>query len=139
MSLSYCSLHYLTWDWFRFIFTCKWILFYLLFLRTTEKEDMENKYNRVITSSLLAIRKLLTSLPSNEISSLSETMDNLLKDPKFWKHGKSQVISVWCFLLFSLYIYRKHMYYYIMDFIKLHIFFWMGRYPFDLKWRDRRE
>lgn len=136
MILSYCSVHYLTWDWFRFIFTCKWIL---LFLRTTEKEDMENKYNRVITSSLLAIRKLLTSLPSNEISSLSETMDNLLKDPKFWKHGKSQVISVWCFLLFSLYIYRKHMYYYIMDFIKLHIFFWMGRYPFDLKWRDRRE
>lgn len=62
--------------------------------KTTEKEDMENKYNRVITSSLLAIRKLLTSLPSNQISSLSETMDNLLKDPKFWKHGKSQVISV---------------------------------------------
>lgn len=138
MILSYCSVHYLTWDWFRFIFTCKWIL---LFLRTTEKEDMENKYNRVMTSSLLAIRKLLTSLPSNEISSLSETMDNLLKDPKFWKHGKSQVISVWCFLLFSIYIYRKHMYYmyYIMDFIKLHIFFWMGRYPFDLKWRGRRE
>lgn len=69
----------------------------IIFLRTTEKEDMENKYNRVMTSSLLAIRKLLTSLPSNQISSLSETMDNLLKDPKFWKHGKSQVISVWCF------------------------------------------
>lgn len=107
MILSYCSLHFLTWDWFRSIFTCKWILFYLLFLRTTEKEDMENKYNRVMTSSLLAIRKLLTSLPSNQISSLSETMDNLLKDPKFWKHGKSQVISVCCFYL-SLYTFIEN-------------------------------
>lgn len=61
---------------------------------------MENKYNRVVTSSLLALRKELTSLPSNQTSSLSECMDNLLKDAKFWKHGKSQVISVsTCFLI----------------------------------------
>ena len=72
----------------------------LFLIRTTEKEDMENKYNRVVTSSLLALRKELTSLPSNQTSSLSECMDNLLKDAKFWKHGKSQVISVSiCFLI----------------------------------------
>ncbi|XP_062615887.1 E3 ubiquitin-protein ligase listerin-like [Saccostrea cucullata] len=62
--------------------------------KTTEKEDMENKYNRVLTSSLLALRKLLTALPADQLTSLSDKMDSLLKDPKFWKHGKSQVISV---------------------------------------------
>ncbi|XP_056016029.1 E3 ubiquitin-protein ligase listerin-like isoform X2 [Ostrea edulis] len=62
--------------------------------KTTEKEDMDNKYNRVLTSSLLALRRQLTTLPSNQITSLSENMDNLLKDSKFWKHGKSEIISV---------------------------------------------
>ena len=70
-----------------------------LFYRTTEKEDMINKYNRVLTSSLLALRKLLTSLPTNQIEDLKEPLRTLLADGKFWKHGKSTILSV---LIFNL-------------------------------------
>lgn len=49
---------------------------------------MENKYNRVMILSLLVIRKLLIFFLFNEIFFLSEIMDNLLKDFKFWKYGK---------------------------------------------------
>jgi len=62
--------------------------------RTTETEDMEKKYQRVVTSSLLGLRKLLTSLPVTEIESITELLSDLLSDNKFWKHGKSATISV---------------------------------------------
>ncbi|KAK3098056.1 hypothetical protein FSP39_015648 [Pinctada imbricata] len=62
--------------------------------KSTEKEDMENKYNRVLTSSLLAFRKLLTSLTSEQIQDLTGQLDQLLSDPKLWKHGKSSILSV---------------------------------------------
>ncbi|XP_052810138.1 E3 ubiquitin-protein ligase listerin-like [Mya arenaria] len=62
--------------------------------KTTEAEDMENKYNRVLTSSLLAMRKLLTNIPANEIESCKQPMATLLDNGKFWKHGKSKVSSV---------------------------------------------
>ncbi|KAH3724799.1 E3 ubiquitin-protein ligase listerin-like [Dreissena polymorpha] len=62
--------------------------------KTTEPEDMENKYNRVLTASLLAIRKLVSNLPTNQIQSLKLAVTALLENPKFWKHGKSKVSSV---------------------------------------------
>jgi len=52
---------------------------------------MENKYNRVVAASLLAIRKLLTSLPANQIESCIELLRTLLEKPNFWKHGKSKL------------------------------------------------
>ncbi|XP_053396155.1 E3 ubiquitin-protein ligase listerin-like [Mercenaria mercenaria] len=62
--------------------------------KSTEPEDMENKYNRVLTSSLLAVRKLLSSLPANEIESLKQPITTLLDSAKFWKHGKSKINMV---------------------------------------------
>ncbi|VDI80484.1 Hypothetical predicted protein, partial [Mytilus galloprovincialis] len=61
---------------------------------TTEQDEMVNKYNRVLTSSLLALRKLITVLPANQIEDLKHLMNTLLKDGKFWKHGKSTITSI---------------------------------------------
>ena len=63
-------------------------------IRSTDPEDMENKYTRVLTCSLLAMRKLLQSLPSDQLESVTEPLKNLLEDPKFWKHGKHKVNMV---------------------------------------------
>ncbi|KAL4232926.1 listerin E3 ubiquitin protein ligase 1 [Mactra antiquata] len=62
--------------------------------KCTEADDMENKYNRVLTSSLLAIRKLVSSIPANQIESLKSQLTGLLDNQKFWKHGKSKVNMV---------------------------------------------
>ncbi|XP_033741541.1 E3 ubiquitin-protein ligase listerin-like [Pecten maximus] len=62
--------------------------------KTTDPDDMQNKYLRVMTSSLYALRKLLTSLPVNQIEALTDSLDILLKDSKFWKHGKSPTASI---------------------------------------------
>ena len=55
---------------------------------------MENKYNRVITSSLLALRRLLTTLPASQVEGLTTQVNQLLADSKLWKHGKSPITSV---------------------------------------------
>lgn len=62
--------------------------------RSTEPEDMQNKYNRMLTSSLLALRKLITAVPANQQEDLKESLNGVLNDSKFWKHGKSSVIIV---------------------------------------------
>lgn len=62
--------------------------------KSTETEDMENKYNRVLTASLLATRKLMSSVPANQIKSLTEPLTLLFENSKFWKHGKSKVSMV---------------------------------------------
>ena len=67
-------------------------IFYMI--RSTDPEDMENKYTRVLTCSLLAMRKLLQSLPPDQLESITEPLKNMLEDPKFWKHGKHKVNMV---------------------------------------------
>ena len=62
--------------------------------RATSPEDMESKYVRVITCSLLAVKKLLQGLPADQAATLTEQLKALLEDPKFWKHGKHKVNMV---------------------------------------------
>ena len=62
--------------------------------RATSAEDMESKYVRVITCSLLAVKKLLQGLPADQAATLTEQLKTLLDDPKFWKHGKHKVNMV---------------------------------------------
>ncbi|XP_060079662.1 E3 ubiquitin-protein ligase listerin-like [Ylistrum balloti] len=62
--------------------------------KSTDPDDMQNKYLRVMTSSLYSLRKLLTSLPVNHIESLRDSLDVLMKDSKFWKYGKSPTASI---------------------------------------------
>ncbi|XP_046570913.1 LOW QUALITY PROTEIN: E3 ubiquitin-protein ligase listerin-like [Haliotis rubra] len=62
--------------------------------RTSTQEEMETRYSRVVTSSFLALRKLLLSLPAASPDALTEHMQGLLKEGKFWKHSKSTVSSI---------------------------------------------
>ncbi|XP_031815109.1 E3 ubiquitin-protein ligase listerin isoform X1 [Sarcophilus harrisii] len=64
--------------------------------QTVAEEEREAKYFRILTSSLLALKKLLCMLPPSEISSVELKLKPLLSHNKFWKYGKhssSQVRS----------------------------------------------
>ncbi|MEE6468105.1 hypothetical protein FKM82_008163 [Ascaphus truei] len=51
-------------------------------------EERESKYFRVVTCSMLALKRLLCMLPSSENSSLQERLAHLLSQSKFWKYSK---------------------------------------------------
>jgi hypothetical protein len=85
----------------------------------------------VITSSLLAIRKLITTLPANQIEDLKEPLKTLLKDGKFWKHGKTTITSVYfkqneiLFLHYIFTVFKKEILFlhYIFTVLKKEILF----------------
>ncbi|XP_068931164.1 E3 ubiquitin-protein ligase listerin isoform X1 [Petaurus breviceps papuanus] len=56
--------------------------------QTVPEEEREAKYFRIVTSSMLALKKLLCMLPSVELTSLEEKLRPLLSQNKFWKYGK---------------------------------------------------
>ncbi|KAE8621680.1 hypothetical protein XENTR_v10004921 [Xenopus tropicalis] len=57
-------------------------------------EDRESKYFRVVTCSLLALKRLLCMLPRSENSSLQERLAHLLSQSKFWKYSKHSTSSI---------------------------------------------
>uniref|UniRef100_A0A8C8YPP2 E3 ubiquitin-protein ligase listerin n=1 Tax=Prolemur simus TaxID=1328070 RepID=A0A8C8YPP2_PROSS len=62
--------------------------------QTVPEEEREAKFYRVITCSLLALKKLLCLLPDNELDSLEEKFRSLLSQNKFWKYGKHSVPQI---------------------------------------------
>ncbi|XP_037688795.1 E3 ubiquitin-protein ligase listerin isoform X1 [Choloepus didactylus] len=62
--------------------------------QTVPGEEREAKFYRVITCSLLALKKLLCLLPDNEIDSLEEKFKCLLTQNKFWKYGKHSIPQI---------------------------------------------
>lgn len=68
----------------------------ILFIsRTTSQEDMESKYERIVSSSLQAFKKLVFMLPSDSVrDAVLVYMIKLLDSPNFWKHSKSTVPQV---------------------------------------------
>ncbi|KAL8578088.1 hypothetical protein ACOMHN_055408 [Nucella lapillus] len=64
--------------------------------KTTGKEEMEAKYQRVLASSLMGLRQLLQALPSAQVDdAVRAHLRGLLSDAKFWKFkSMSQVPSV---------------------------------------------
>nr|XP_023661078.1 E3 ubiquitin-protein ligase listerin isoform X1 [Paramormyrops kingsleyae] len=56
--------------------------------QTVPEEERTAKYTRLLTSSLLAVKKLLTSLPQRDLDPLAEKLAHLLAQSKFWKYGK---------------------------------------------------
>lgn len=56
--------------------------------RSTEPEDMEVKYLRVVSSSLMALKLFLKSVPLESQASHMEKYREFLKENKFWKLGK---------------------------------------------------
>uniref|UniRef100_A0A8C5KES8 E3 ubiquitin-protein ligase listerin n=1 Tax=Jaculus jaculus TaxID=51337 RepID=A0A8C5KES8_JACJA len=62
--------------------------------QTVPGEEREAKFHRVVTCSLLALKKLICLLPDNELDSLEEKFKSLLSQNKFWKYGKHNVPQI---------------------------------------------
>ncbi|KAL8190612.1 UNVERIFIED_CONTAM: listerin E3 ubiquitin protein ligase 1 [Gekko kuhli] len=62
--------------------------------QTVPEEEREAKFFRILTCSLLALKKLLSVLPSSENSLLEEKLEPLLSQTKFWKYGKHNTAQV---------------------------------------------
>ncbi|XP_053165483.1 E3 ubiquitin-protein ligase listerin [Hemicordylus capensis] len=62
--------------------------------QTVPEEEREAKFFRILTCSLLALKKLLCMLPSNENSCLEEKLKLLLSQSKFWKYSKHKTPQV---------------------------------------------
>ncbi|KAM4699688.1 E3 ubiquitin-protein ligase listerin [Discoglossus pictus] len=58
--------------------------------QTVPTEERESKYFRVVTCSLLALKRLISMLPRSETHSLQERLAHLLSQSKFWKYSKHQ-------------------------------------------------
>ncbi|XP_075053231.1 E3 ubiquitin-protein ligase listerin [Mixophyes fleayi] len=56
--------------------------------QTVPAEERDSKYFRVVTCSMLALKRLLSMLPSSESSSLQERLAHLLSQSAFWKYSK---------------------------------------------------
>ncbi|KAJ6662463.1 hypothetical protein lerEdw1_011876 [Lerista edwardsae] len=61
---------------------------------TVPEEEREAKFFRLLTCSLLALKKLLCMLPANENSSLEKKLEPLLSQSKFWKYGKHKTPQI---------------------------------------------
>ncbi|KAK2523306.1 hypothetical protein Q9966_012146 [Columba livia] len=62
--------------------------------QTVPEEEREAKFFRILTSSLLALKKLLSMLPKKEMHSLEEKLMSLLSQNKFWKYSKHSMPQV---------------------------------------------
>ncbi|XP_056415439.1 E3 ubiquitin-protein ligase listerin [Hyla sarda] len=58
--------------------------------QTVPPEERESKYFRVVTCSLLALKRLFSMLPSSENDALQDRLAHLLAQSKFWKYSKHQ-------------------------------------------------
>ncbi|KAG5844610.1 hypothetical protein ANANG_G00164320 [Anguilla anguilla] len=57
-------------------------------------EEREAKYTRLLTSSLLAVKKLLATLSQQDLDSLSERLAYLIAQSKFWKYSKHKIPQI---------------------------------------------
>ncbi|KAM6099020.1 E3 ubiquitin-protein ligase listerin [Theristicus caerulescens] len=62
--------------------------------QTVPEEEREAKFFRILTCSLLALKKLLSMLPKKEMHSLEEKLMSLLSQNKFWKYSKHSIPQV---------------------------------------------
>ncbi|XP_050187268.1 E3 ubiquitin-protein ligase listerin [Myiozetetes cayanensis] len=62
--------------------------------QTVPEEEREAKFYRILTCSLLALKKLLNMLPKKEMHSLEEKLMSLLSQNKFWKYSKHNIPQV---------------------------------------------
>ncbi|XP_074957449.1 E3 ubiquitin-protein ligase listerin isoform X1 [Phalacrocorax aristotelis] len=62
--------------------------------QTVPEEEREAKFFRILTCSLLALKKLLSMLPKKEMHSLEEKLMLLLSQNKFWKYSKHSIPQV---------------------------------------------
>ena len=58
-------------------------------LRTTDPEDMESKYQKMVSATLLAWRALMSALRPDQLAELTTPIKAVLDHAKLWKHAKS--------------------------------------------------
>lgn len=58
------------------------------------EEEREAKYIRLLTSSLLALKRLLSILPEQDRELLKERLTQLITQGKFWKYSKHKTPQV---------------------------------------------
>ncbi|CAB1333310.1 unnamed protein product, partial [Coregonus sp. 'balchen'] len=57
-------------------------------------EEREAKFLRLLTSSLLGVKRLLSSLPQTDKHDLQDRLTHLLNQAKFWKYGRHKTPQV---------------------------------------------
>ncbi|KAF7701263.1 E3 ubiquitin-protein ligase listerin [Silurus meridionalis] len=62
--------------------------------QSVPEEERHAKYVRVLTSSLLALKKLLMSLSTSDLEALSEQLAHIVSQGKFWKYSKHKTPQV---------------------------------------------
>ena len=67
--------------------------------RFVPEEEREAKYNRVLSSSILALGKLISVTSDKAREEMEELYLHLLREKKFWKYArhKSPNVSIPCF------------------------------------------
>jgi len=58
------------------------------------EEERESKYVRMLTSSLLGVKRLLSLLLQSDRAALEERLAHLLNSGKFWKYSKHKTPQV---------------------------------------------
>ncbi|XP_056296210.1 E3 ubiquitin-protein ligase listerin [Pseudoliparis swirei] len=62
--------------------------------RSVTEEERESKYVRMLTSSLLGVKRLLSLLLQSDRAALEERLAHLLNSGKFWKYSKHKTPQV---------------------------------------------
>lgn len=65
-----------------------------MFPRSVTEEERESKYVRMLTSSLLGVRRLLSLLLQNDRTALEPRLTQLVNSGKFWKYSKHKTPQV---------------------------------------------
>lgn len=85
--------------------------------RFVSEEEREAKYNRVVSSSISALGKLMSVTSEKSRAEMEELFLNILQQNKFWKYSKHKSPNVhiiyFCCLLLA----------YILDFVYLFMYF----------------
>lgn len=66
----------------------------LLFARSVTQEEREAKYVRMLTSSLLGVKRLLSLLLQDDRVALEQRLADLVNSGKFWKYSKHKTPQV---------------------------------------------
>ena len=69
-------------------------LFYCVKFRTTDKEDMDARYQKLVASSLQGWKLLTSLLDADHQVKLHQQYTDILNNTKFWKLGKHQTTMV---------------------------------------------
>ncbi|KAM9437421.1 E3 ubiquitin-protein ligase listerin isoform 1-T1 [Salvelinus alpinus] len=62
--------------------------------QSVPEEEREAKFIRLLTSSLLGVKRLLSSLPQTDTHNLQDRLTHLLNQAKFWKYSRHKTPQV---------------------------------------------